>query len=164
MKPSAKTSAFLLPLAAIILAGAGCAAQTKQQTNTPVIPATPIVSQSPSPTPTPTPTPVATPITKPTPASPAKPTIKSFSITAKRWAFEPATITVNKGDVVRLAIESVDVTHGFGLPDFNVSQNLKPGETTIVEFTADKTGTFTFFCSVFCGSGHSEMKGKLIVK
>ena len=47
---------------------------------------------------------------------------------------------------------------------FNVSEMLEPGKTVSVEFVADKQGTFSFFCNVFCGSGHGNMKGTLIVK
>mgnify|MGYP001611207042 CR=1 FL=1 len=90
--------------------------------------------------------------------------VKEFDITAKKWDFTPSTITVNQGDKVILHITSTDVKHGFGLTDFGVKGDLNPGETTTIEFTADKKGTFTFFCSVQCGSGHSEMKGKLIVE
>lgn len=87
-----------------------------------------------------------------------------ISATAKRWEFSPATVTVKKGDKVKLSIESMDVTHGFAIPDFDVSATLKPNETTVVEFTADKAGMFTFFCNVFCGQGHPNMKGTLIVE
>lgn len=97
-------------------------------------------------------------------ANATPPEVKEFTMTAKQWAFEPSTITVNKGDRVRLIITSVDVAHGFGLPDFNVDARLEPGAATTVEFTADRTGTFTFFCSVVCGAGHSGMHGTLIVK
>lgn len=90
--------------------------------------------------------------------------IKEFSMTAKKWEFEPSQITVNKGDTVKLHIESIDVKHGFGLSAFGVNENLSPGKTVDVEFVADRTGTFTFACTVFCGSGHSGMKGQLIVK
>lgn len=47
----------------------------------------------------------------------AQPTgkIKEFEITARQFSFEPSIITVNKGDVVRLKITSVDVTHGFAI-------------------------------------------------
>ncbi|RMF55497.1 hypothetical protein D6745_01840 [Candidatus Woesearchaeota archaeon] len=90
--------------------------------------------------------------------------VKEFAMTAKQWEFIPSTITVNKGDTVKLHIKSVDVTHGFALPDFGINKNLEPGKTVNVEFVADKTGAFTFFCSVYCGSGHGGMKGKLIVK
>ena len=90
--------------------------------------------------------------------------VVAVDVIAKKWEFTPSTITVQKGDVVRLSIESVDVEHGISIPEFGVSQTLSPGKTEIVEFTADKSGSFSFFCNVFCGSGHSEMKGTLIVE
>lgn len=93
-----------------------------------------------------------------------EPQVVEISMTAKRWEFEPGTITVKKGQKVKLNIKSVDVTHGFALPDFGVSQRLEPGKEVTVEFTADKKGTFTFFCNVACGSGHSGMKGTLVVE
>ena len=89
--------------------------------------------------------------------------VKEFTMTAKQWEFVPSVITVNKGDKVKLIIKSIDVTHGFALPDFGVSKNLEPGKEVTVEFTADKTGEFTFFCNVICGAGHREMKGTLKV-
>ena len=90
--------------------------------------------------------------------------VKEFSMIAKKWQFDPSTINVKQGDKVRLKIKSIDVTHGFSLPDFNVNENLEPEKEVVVEFIADKKGEFSFFCSVFCGEGHSGMKGKLIVE
>lgn len=90
--------------------------------------------------------------------------IKEFDITAKRFEFIPSTIKVSKGDKVKLNVKSIDGTHGFAISEFGINENLKPGVTKTIEFTADKTGEFTFFCSVYCGSGHSGMKGKLIVE
>ena len=90
--------------------------------------------------------------------------VKEFTMTAKQWAFDPAIITVKQGDKVRIKIKSIDVTHGFALTDFNVKVDLVPNKEEIVEFVADKKGEFTFFCSVFCGQGHSGMKGKLVVE
>lgn len=85
-------------------------------------------------------------------------------MTAKKWNFSPSTITVNRGDTVKLHIESIDVKHGFGLSAFGINEDLSPGKAVDVELVADKTGSFTFVCTVFCGSGHSGMKGQLIVK
>jgi len=70
---------------------------------------------------------------------------------------------VNKGDRVKLMIQSADIAHGIKIDAFNVNNRLEPGQTTIVEFVADKAGTFSFYCNVFCGDGHSGMKGTLIV-
>jgi cytochrome c oxidase subunit II len=89
--------------------------------------------------------------------------IREFSMIAKQWNFEPGVIEVDQGDMVKLSIESVDVAHGIAIPDFNVNVFLSPGKTEVVEFIADKSGEFTFFCSVQCGHGHGGMRGKLIV-
>ncbi len=90
--------------------------------------------------------------------------IKEFEITARQFSFEPNVITVNKGDIVKLKITSADVTHGFAINEFNVNEQLEPGKTVNVEFVADKTGTFSFYCSIVCGAGHSGMRGQLVVK
>jgi len=90
--------------------------------------------------------------------------LKEFDVIAKQFEFDPGTITVNEGDTVLLHITSTDVAHGIGIPDFGVSAQLPVGETVDVQFVADKTGTFEFKCSVFCGSGHKEMTGTLVVQ
>lgn len=89
---------------------------------------------------------------------------KTVNITAKQWEFSPSTVTVKKGTTVQLVITSEDVTHGFSLSAFGVNEQLKAGETTTVEFVADTVGTFSFFCNIFCGSGHSGMSGTLVVE
>ncbi len=90
--------------------------------------------------------------------------IKEINVTAKQWQFDPATIEVSMGDKVKLNVKSMDVTHGFSIPDFNVNLVLETGKVTTAEFTADKKGEFQFFCTVFCGAGHPGMKGKIAVK
>tara|TARA_B100000315_G_C14119158_1_gene381719 strand:- start:58 stop:441 length:384 start_codon:yes stop_codon:yes gene_type:complete len=90
--------------------------------------------------------------------------VKEFDIIARSWEFVPDTIEVNLGDKVELHIESIDVTHGFRLPEFNINERLEPYQGVDVEFIADKKGIFSFSCSVPCGSGHGGMRGQLIVK
>ncbi len=90
--------------------------------------------------------------------------VKEFSLTAKRFSFTPEEITVKKGDTVRLTITSEDTSHGFSLPDFDINEQIPSGKTVSIEFIADKSGEFTFRCSVFCGSGHGSMSGTLIVQ
>ena len=102
----------------------------------------------------------------PVPEQVSKPSgeVKEFRMTAKQFAFEPSTIEVNKGDRVKLTVTSLDVPHGIAIPEYGINERLDPGNEVKIEFTAEKEGTFTAFCSVFCGSGHSSMKGKIIVK
>ena len=94
----------------------------------------------------------------------AKPGVKEFNMVARQWEFEPSTITVNEGDKVVLTIKNEDVEHGFAILEFNVNEKLPAGQITKVEFKADKKGEYSFFCSVACGKGHRDMKGKLIVQ
>ena len=102
----------------------------------------------------------------PVPEQVSKPSgeVKEFKLTAKQFAFEPSTIEVNKGDRVKLTVTSLDVPHGIAIPEYGINERLDPGNEVKIEFTAEKEGTFTAFCSVFCGSGHSSMKGKIVVK
>ena len=56
-----------------------------------------------------------------------------------------------------------EVTMGFNLADFNLRADIVPGKVVSLELMPDKTGTFTFLCDVFCGSGHEDMSGTLVV-
>ena len=89
--------------------------------------------------------------------------VKEIEITAKNWEFDPSVITVNKGDKVRLRVKSLDVAHGISIPDFVVNLKVNSGEEATAEFVAGKTGTFDFRCNVYCGEGHGDMKGTLVV-
>ena len=93
-------------------------------------------------------------------ASPKETVVK---LAAKKFEFSPAEIRVRKGEPVVLEITSEDVKHGFTLPDFGVRVDVKPGTVNRVSFTPDKAGRFTFACDVFCGAGHEEMSGTVIV-
>jgi len=90
-------------------------------------------------------------------------TVVRYNVEASQWAFKPGTITVKKGSHVILTITSKDVDHGFGIAAYGINQKLPAGRSVDVEFDADKVGEFPFYCTVYCGSGHSGMKGMLKV-
>lgn len=90
-------------------------------------------------------------------------TEKVIRLKAKNFEFTPGKITVKKGEPVVLELTSEDRAHGFNLPDFGVRTEVKPGSVSRVSFTPDKTGRFSFTCDVFCGSGHADMTGTLVV-
>ena len=89
---------------------------------------------------------------------------KVIDVIAKKWEFVPSTIEVNQGDNVELNVKSIEGTHGFSLPDYDINERLPLDKTVQIKFVANKKGTFTFACSVPCGSGHGSMIGKLIVR
>src|SRR5947209_6339775 len=87
-----------------------------------------------------------------------------IQVTAKKFEFSPATIELQVGVPVVLELRSTDRKHGFAAPDLNVDVQADTGGVTRVRIVPDKAGTFEFHCSVFCGSGHEEMTGLIVVK
>ena len=93
----------------------------------------------------------------------AKPKARVIKVIAKKFVFVPNEIRMKQGETVTLAFSAPEVPMGFNLADFGVRTDIVPGKVAMLEFTADKAGSFTFLCDVFCGSGHEEMSGTLIV-
>jgi cytochrome c oxidase subunit 2 len=90
--------------------------------------------------------------------------VHEIQVTLRRYEFTPGSLHVKKGERVRLVMAAVDHDHGFKLDEFDVNQKVQKGTTVVVEFTADKVGTFQFRCSSVCGLGHRGMKGTLVVE
>jgi len=86
-----------------------------------------------------------------------------IKITAKRFEYNPNEITVKKGAPVTLEFTSLDRLHGFSCPDLGIRTDIPPGKASLVRFVPEKTGTFDFHCDIFCGEGHENMTGKIIV-
>jgi len=93
----------------------------------------------------------------------ALPAEREIHITAKNFAFTPDAITLKKGEPVVLVWSSEDRKHGFSLRGFGIRTDVNPGGSAHLRFTPNKTGTFTFSCDVFCGEGHEEMTGTVVV-
>ena len=91
-------------------------------------------------------------------------TVKEFTISAKNFNFAPNTMTVKKGDRVRITLANGDGFHDLVIDEFGVAtKKINTGMTEVVEFTADKTGSFEYYCSV--GSHRMMgMKGTLVVQ
>lgn len=93
--------------------------------------------------------------------------IASASSSTPTGAFADTTIKVKRGSRVEIRITNLDPNqpHGFGLEEFGVQSVTNPPQQTVeVRFVANKEGSFTFFCTVFCGTGHPRHKGILIVE
>ncbi len=89
---------------------------------------------------------------------------KSFTVTGSNFSFDPKTITVKKGDTVKITFKNADGMHDFKIDEFNVAtKQIQGGEEETVTFTADKVGAFEYYCSV---GKHRQMgmKGTLTVK
>lgn len=72
-------------------------------------------------------------------------------------------IHIPKGVPIKLTMISQDVVHGLYIPQFRVQYHVVPGRYTTTWFQATKTGRFNLFCSMHCGTQHSEMGGYVYV-
>ncbi len=89
--------------------------------------------------------------------------LKLIKVSARRFIFPPANITLKKGETVDIELSTADVLMGFSVPDMNARSDIPPGQVMHVKLTPDKVGTFTFLCDIFCGSGHENMNGTITV-
>ena len=89
--------------------------------------------------------------------------VHEIEVTARKFAFEPATIQVVAGEPVRLVLTSADSVHGFAIRDLNIDVTIpKAGRSVTVAFTAPPAGRYEIACSEFCGVGHGHMKAALV--
>lgn len=98
-----------------------------------------------------------------TPRAFAEDAVQHVEVDAKKFAFQPAEITVKKGQPVDLVLKTEDVPHGLRFRELNVDVKAKKGQPGETHFTPNQTGTFVGHCSVFCGAGHGSMALKLHV-
>ncbi len=89
---------------------------------------------------------------------------RTVDIMAKRFEFAPATLTLKKGETVRLRVTSEDVTHGLFLRPLKIDTDIVPGEVRELTVTPQTAGTFTAICHHFCGAQHGNMKLTVIVE
>ncbi len=82
---------------------------------------------------------------------------RQIDVLAKRFSFEPAEITVEKGVPVTLHLRTADVTHGLIVEELGLKTEIKKGKESTVTFTPEKTGSFVGKCAHFCGAGHGSM-------
>jgi nitrosocyanin len=92
-------------------------------------------------------------------------TAKEFTVEAFEYTFDPLRLSVKKGSRVKITIKNTgSIVHNFVIDEFNVSSgDLNPGESAVVEFTADQSGSFAYYCSI---PGHRDlgMEGKITVE
>jgi len=96
-------------------------------------------------------------------------TTRIFIITGENFRFkmegeDNPTLRVKEGDKIRIEFSSASGFHDFRIDEFGVAtKQLKAGESEVIEFISDKSGSFEYYCSI--GSHKQQgMKGKLIVE
>ena len=94
-------------------------------------------------------------------------------VVAKQWMWksehaggqrEINALHVPVGVPVRLVMTSQDVIHSFSVPAFRMKADVLPGRYVESWFEATKTGSFHLFCTEYCGTDHSLMRGTVVVQ
>lgn len=93
-------------------------------------------------------------------------------VVGKRWMWKAQHVTgqreinelhVPVGTPVKVTLTSEDVIHSFYVPAFRVKKDALPGRYTTLWFKATEPGEYRLYCAEYCGTKHSEMKGRIVV-
>lgn len=88
-----------------------------------------------------------------------------IEITVRRFAFEPSEVEATAGEKLQLLVRSADGVHGLEIKKFKIKKEIpRGGEPVTIDFTATEEGNFPILCSEYCGNGHNDMSGMLIVR
>ena len=71
---------------------------------------------------------------------------------------------VSARSLVVESLTTLDFGHGFRIPDLDFRADFVPDRVNVVRLVPQKSGKFDFLCDNFCGNGHEEMNGRLIVE
>ena len=92
------------------------------------------------------------------------PTRREFTVTARDYSFSPNRVEAQQDDLIKLTVQSADNAYGFTIDDYRVSKRVPAGGSTVIEFRADRPGTFAFYSNLSNDARHAQMRGQLIVR
>ena len=91
--------------------------------------------------------------------------VREFTVKGDHYAFSPSTLTVNKGDVVKVTFTAVDIAHSFTIDDtYRISKRAAAGQSVTFEFRADTAGRHAIYCNLTADPKCKDMKGTLEVR
>ncbi len=80
----------------------------------------------------------------------------------EQWRWSPALV-LKKGEWYNIHLSSKDVLHGWSLQPPNMNFMVFPGYDYVLRFKPTEAGDFRVLCNEFCGIGHHQMVGRIIV-
>jgi heme/copper-type cytochrome/quinol oxidase subunit 2 len=92
------------------------------------------------------------------------PTRREFTLTARDYSFSPNRVEAQQDDLIKLTVQSADNAYGFTIDDYRVSKRVPAGGSTVIEFRADRAGTFAYYSNLSNDARHSQMRGQLVVR
>jgi mono/diheme cytochrome c family protein len=92
------------------------------------------------------------------------PAIELHASMAESGGWTPDSIRVRAGEPFHLRLTSNDVMHGFAVGRMDMQPvDVLPGKITDLILTIDQPGTYTFYCTRWCGLNHWRMRGTIEV-
>jgi len=84
--------------------------------------------------------------------------------TAEQGGWTPNHLEAQVGDPLELRLTSDDVMHGFAVGRHDAPEvEVAPGMWVTTSLVFDQPGTYTFYCTRWCGAGHWRMRGTIEV-
>ena len=87
----------------------------------------------------------------------------TFTVAARRYAFEPATLEVHQGDLVQITLRTQDIAHSFVIDALRVARRATGDRAVTFEMFVEQAGVFPFYCNLTLEDGCREMRGRLVV-
>jgi len=79
--------------------------------------------------------------------------------------WQPGIIKVKAGEPLKLRLTSNDVVHGFAVGQMDGPETeVHPGKFTEFNITIHEPGTYTYYCTRWCGPNHWRMRGTIEVE
>lgn len=88
-------------------------------------------------------------------------------VVAFMWGFQMGQLNelrIPRGAVVDFYVTSRDVMHGYHIDKTLVNLMAIPGAVTYARAKFDRPGEYQIICHEYCGLGHQNMAGKVIVE
>ena len=83
---------------------------------------------------------------------------------ARMWTFDPETVRIPEGSKVEIYLAAADVVHGLWVSEKNINLMAVPGAVNKTSVTFNEPGVYDVICHEYCGTGHQNMMGKIIVE
>ncbi|RQH02508.1 cytochrome c oxidase subunit II [Natrarchaeobius oligotrophus] len=84
-------------------------------------------------------------------------------VVSMTFLFQPDPIEIPANNEVTFYVTSRDVIHSFTVVGTNTNTMVIPGEVSAMTVEFDEPGEYGVVCNEYCGPGHHDMEGSLIV-
>jgi heme/copper-type cytochrome/quinol oxidase subunit 2 len=87
----------------------------------------------------------------------------SLEVSVSRAGFQPSSLTIRRGETVRVVLTSTDGEHCFAIDALRIEKRIVPGRPTRFDLIADTAGTYTYYCCLESGAAAERERGRLTV-